>query len=148
MKRNKKWLWAGIATVIFAITFVFHDKAVYFGNESARHILKGLLQAEVFTLIGLLAGLWIALAGAVMYWIIFDAVYNKVTLKKSIFYVGRTAQIDVFFRRIFGNLAGGAMFAIKIILLTFLIIKILNNENCFQRDDNPTFNTTYSTICA
>lgn len=119
--KRKWWVWLGIV-LIFTLTFVMHDRAVYFKDEPARHIWKGLLQGEFFALIGMLAGLWIAVAGAALYWIVFDMVYNVVTLKKPLLYVGRTAQIDLFFHRVFGKLAPWAMLGAKVILLVVSLV--------------------------
>lgn len=117
MKRKKRiWFWLG-AALVFAVTFVLHDQAVFQKNEAARHIWKGVLQGEFFALFGALAGFWLALAGAALYWIAFDIIYNLLVVKKPLLYVGRTAQIDMFFRRIFGRAAGVAMLFIKVVFL-------------------------------
>lgn len=117
----KKTLITIFSGILFLIGFIFNDKAVYFKNEKARHIWKGIVQLSFFILLGLFTSVWWAFFGAICYWILFDMIYNVVTLKKPLLYVGATAQIDLLFWKIFGKKAPIMMLIIKLSFLVFFI---------------------------
>lgn len=98
------------------------------------------MQLGFFTLLGAFTSFWTAGIGAVIYWILFDMAYNKVTLKKPLLYVGKTAQIDLLFWKIFGKLAPVMMLVIKLSLLAFLIyMTIKQKDNFCEKYRNPVF---------
>lgn len=129
--RSNNWLKIGliITNILFLLGFVFNDKAVYFKNEKARHIWKGIVQLSFFALLGLFTSVWWAFVGAISYWILFDMIYNVVTLKKPLWYVGATAQIDLLFWKLFGKIAPVMMIIVKLSFLAFFIYILLTESH-------------------
>lgn len=89
------------------------------------HFWKGINHLSVYVLVWSLYGFWSMLFFATSFWFGFDILCNVIVLKRSAFYVGQTAQTDLFIRKIAEFIKIKPEYAsalIKIVILLILFI--------------------------
>jgi hypothetical protein len=64
------------------------------------HFWKAVNQLLFFSIMFFLVGPRIAAMDMIIYWILFDGIFNKTVLKREFFYIGTTAQTDISFRKL------------------------------------------------
>lgn len=69
-----------------------------------------------------------------IFWLLFDGIVNTLGLQRSFFYVGQTAAIDKFFRRIAPNRPSRAMAIAKIFFIVMPIIILVTLFNPYKDD--------------
>lgn len=63
------------------------------------HYWKGINQIVFFSILTFTFGWQLALINSIIFWILFDGIFNKIVLKREFFYVGKTAQTDKTIRK-------------------------------------------------
>jgi len=89
------------------------------------HIWKGINHLSVYVLVWSLYGFFSMIFFATAFWFGFDILCNVIVLKRPAFYVGQTAQTDLFIRKVAEFIKIKPEYAsalIKVLILLILLI--------------------------
>jgi hypothetical protein len=128
-------------TIVFLIHLIswvlyqkhqFNERDLYatqpqeaYEHNKKWHIWKGINHLSVYVLVWSLYGFLSMVFFATAFWFGFDILCNIIVLKRPAFYVGKTAQTDLFIRKIAELIKIKPEYAsalIKVLILLILII--------------------------
>ena len=114
--------------------FQFKERDLYstqpqeaYAQNKKWHFWKGINHLSVYVLVWSLYGFWSMLLFATSFWFGFDILCNVIVLKRPAFYVGKTAQTDLFIRKVAELIKIKPEYtSVLIKILILLILFILN----------------------
>lgn len=108
-----------VLLISYAVTYALRNSYQFKENRGdvtankKWHFWQGGNQLCFYSLVGLSLGLNWAVAGALLFWVLFDIIVS-ISLGKHFWYLGDTARLDIFFKKFLGE---RLTFILKIILL-------------------------------
>lgn len=98
-----------------------------YAQNKKWHFWKGINHLSVYILVWSLHGFWSMILFATYFWFGFDILCNVIVLKRPAFYVGKTAQTDLFIRKVAELIKINPEYTSALIkILILLILFILN----------------------